>query len=131
MSAPESSTPLGRVRGLGSAHHGGEHWIRERLTSAALLLLTIWLVASLLLLPGLDQRTIVEWLRPASGAVPMALLIVVAFIHAMDGLKVVIDDYVHDAGNNLVLNGLVVFAGYGGMALALFSLARIAFGTGE
>ena len=131
MSAPESSTPLGRVRGLGSAQHGGEHWLRERLTSAALLLLTIWLVASLLLLPGLDQRTIVEWLRPASGAVPMALLIVVAFIHAMDGLKVFIDDYVHDAGNNLFLNGLAVFAGYGGMALALFSLARIAFGTGE
>ena len=131
MSAQESSSPLGRVRGLGSAHHGGEHWLRERLTSAALLLLTIWLVASLLLLPGLDQRTIVEWLRSASGAVPMALLIVVAFIHAMDGLKVVIDDYVHDAGNNLVLNGLVVFAGYGGMALALFSLARIAFGAGE
>ena len=131
MSAQESSTPLGRVRGLGSAHHGGEHWIRERLTSAALLLLTIWLVASLLLLPSLDQRTIVEWLRPASGAVPMALLIIVAFIHAIDGLKVVIDDYVHDAGNNLVLNGLVFFAGYGGMALALFSLARIAFGIGE
>lgn len=131
MSAQESSTPLGRVRGLGSAQHGGAHWLRERLTSAALLLLTVWLVASLLLLPSLDQRTIVEWLRPASGAVPMALLIVVAFIHAMDGLKVVIDDYVHDAGNNLVLNGLVVFAGYGGMALALFSLARIAFGTGE
>lgn len=131
MSAQDSATPLGRVRGLGSAQHGGEHWIRERLTSAALLLLTIWLVASLLMLPSLDQRTVVEWLRPASGAVPMALLIITAFIHAIDGLKVVIDDYVHDAGNNLSLNGLVLFAGYGGMALALFSLGRIAFGTGE
>ena len=131
MSAQESSTPLGRVRGLGSAQHGGEHWIRERLISAAVLLLTIWLVASLLMLPSLDQRTIVEWLRPASGAVPMALLIILGFIHAIDGLKVVIDDYVHDAGNNLALNGLVIFAGYGAMALALFSLARIAFGAGE
>ncbi len=130
MSAQDGSTALGRVRGLGSARHGGEHWIRERLTSAALLLLTIWLVASLLMLPSLDQRTIVEWLRSASGAVPMALLVIVAFVHAIDGLKVVIDDYVHDGGSNFAVNGLVVFAGYGGMALALFSLARIAFGVG-
>ena len=130
MSAQDSSTPLGHVRGLGSAQHGGEHWLRERLTSAALLLLGIWLIASLLLLPSLDQRTVAEWLRPASGAVPMALFVILAFVHAIDGLKVVVDDYVHDAGNSIFLNGLILFAGYGGMALALFSLARIAFGSG-
>lgn len=128
MSAQDSSTPLGRVRALGSAHHGGAHWIRERLTSAALLLLGIWLIVSLLLLPSFDHRTVVEWLRSASGAVPMALFVITAFIHAIDGLKVVVDDYVHDTGNNIFLNGLILFAGIGGMALALFSLARIAFG---
>jgi succinate dehydrogenase / fumarate reductase, membrane anchor subunit len=130
MTAEDSSTPLGQVRALGSAHHGGGHWLRERLTSAALLLLGIWLVASLVLLPALDHRTVTEWLRSASGAVPMALFVITAFIHGIDGLKVVIDDYVHDAGNNIFLNGLVLFAGIGGMALALFSLAKIAFGGG-
>ena len=129
MSAPESSTPLGQVRGLGSAHHGGGHWIRERLTSAALLLLGIWLVASLLLLPSHDLATISEWLRSASGAVPMALFVITAFVHAIHGLKAVVDDYVHDAGNNLFVNGIILFAGVGGMALALFSLAKIAFGA--
>lgn len=129
MSAQDSSTPLGRVRALGSAEEGGTHWIRERLTSAALLLLGVWLVASLLILPALDQRTLAEWLRSPAGAVPMALFIITAFIHAMDGLKVVVDDYVHDTGNNVLLNGVVLFAGIGGMALALFSLARIAFGN--
>lgn len=129
MSAQDSSTPLGRVRGLGSAQHGGGHWLRERLTSAALLLLGIWLVASLLLLPGLDQKTVANWLRSASGAVPMALFVITAFVHAIDGLKVVVDDYVHEAGNNMFLNGLILFAGIGGMALALFSLAKIAFGA--
>ena len=128
MSAPESSTPLGRVRALGSAHHGGSHWIRERLTSAALLLLGTWLVASLVLLPSLDHRTVAEWLRSASGAVPMALFVITAFIHAIDGLKTVVDDYVHEPGNNIFLNGLILFAGIGGLALALFSLAKIAFG---
>ena len=128
-STPESMTPLGRVRALGPAHHGGWHWIRERLTSAALLLLGTWFVASLLMLPGLDQKTLTEWLRSAGGAVPMALFVIAAFVHAVDGLKVVVDDYVHDAGNNIFLNGLILFAGIGGAAWALFSLAKIAFGA--
>ena len=129
MTGEVSSTPLGRVRGLGSAQHGGGHWLRERLTSAALLLLGIWLVASLLMLPGLDHKTVADWLRSASGAVPMALFVITAFVHAIDGLKVVVDDYVHEPGNNIFLNGLILFAGIGGMALALFSLAKVAFGA--
>ncbi len=129
MSVEDSSTPLGRVRGLGSAQEGGEHWIRERLTSAALLLLGIWFVASLLLLPTLDHRTLSTWLSSAGGAVPMALFVIAAFVHAVDGLKVVVDDYAHEPGNNVLLNGIILFAGVGGGALALFSLAKIAFGA--
>lgn len=130
MSAQQdSATPLGRVRALGPSGEGGEHWIRERLTSAALLLLGTWFVASLLMLPGLDHKTVSDWLRSASGAVPMALFVIIAFVHAVDGLKVVVDDYVHDAGNNILLNGIVLFAGIGGAALALFSLAKLAFGA--
>lgn len=130
MSAQDSSTPLGRVRALGSANHGGGHWLRERLTSAALLLLGTWFLASLVLLPALDHKTVADWLKSPSGAVPMALFVIIAFIHAIDGLKVVVDDYVHDAGNNAFLNGLILFAGIGAAALALFSLARVAFGAG-
>jgi succinate dehydrogenase / fumarate reductase membrane anchor subunit len=118
-----------QVRDLGSAHHGGEHWIRERLLSAASLLLSIWLLASLLMLPSLDQRTLTEWLRGASGAVPMALFIIVSFKHALDGLKVVVDDYVHDDGNRFLLSGLLLFLAVGGAGLALFALAKIALGA--
>jgi len=128
MSVGESSTPLGRVRGLGSAREGGEHWLTERVTSVALLLLGIWLIASLLLLPALDLRTLGEWLQAPSGAVPMALLILVGFKHALDGMKVVVDDYVHDEGNRFALNLVLLFFAAGGGALALFALARIAFG---
>ena len=63
MSIGESTTPLGRVRGLGSAREGGGHWLTERVTSIALLLLGAWLIASLLFLPSLDQRTVLEWLH--------------------------------------------------------------------
>jgi len=129
MSIGESATPLGKVRGLGSAREGGEHWLTERVTSIALLLLGTWLLASLLLLPMLDRTTVIEWLRAPSGAVPMALLIIVGFKHALDGMKVVVDDYVHEPGNNFTVNLILLFLGVAGGALALFALARIAFGA--
>ena len=129
MSIGESSTPLGKVRGLGSAREGGEHWLTERVTSIALLLLGAWFIASLLLLPKLDQTTLLEWLHAASGAIPMALLIVVGFKHALDGMKVFIDDYVHEPGNNFVINTLLLFLAVAGGAIALFALATIAFGA--
>ena len=128
MSVGDSATPLGRVRGLGSAHHGGEHWLGERVTSIALLLLGTWLISSLLLLPRLDQRTIIEWLRAPSGANPMALLIIVGFRHALDGMKAFVDDYVHEPGNNFAVNTLLLFLAVAGAALSLFALSRIAFG---
>lgn len=128
MSLGESATALGKVRGLGSAHEGGVHWLRERVTSAALLLLGAWLIASLFFLPQLDQRTLAEWLARPSGAVPMALFVVAAFVHALDGMKVIIDDYVHDEGNRFAVNTLLLFLAVGGASLALFSLGRIAFG---
>jgi succinate dehydrogenase / fumarate reductase membrane anchor subunit len=128
MSLGESSSPLGKVRGLGSAREGGEHWLTERVTSIALLLLGTWLAASLMLLPRLDQHTLAEWLRAPSGAVPMALLVVIGFRHALDGMKVVVDDYVHEEGNRFVLNTLLLFLAVGGAALALFAVANLAFG---
>lgn len=129
MSLGDSSTPIGKVRGLGSAHQGGEHWLTERVTSIALLLLGTWLIASLLLLPKLDERTLIEWLHAPSGAVPMALLIIVGFRHALDGMKVVIDDYVDNEGARFAWNTLFLFLAVGGGALALFALARLAFGA--
>lgn len=129
MSIGDSATPLGKVRGLGSAREGGDHWLSERITSIALLLLGTWLIASLLLLPKFDQRTLVEWLRAPSGAIPMALLIVVGFKHALDGMKVVVDDYVHEPGNNFALNTLLLFLAIAGGAIALFALGQIAFGA--
>jgi succinate dehydrogenase / fumarate reductase membrane anchor subunit len=129
MSLGESASPIGKARALGSAREGGEHWLSERVTSIALLLLGAWLLASLLMLPSLDGATLVEWLRDPSGAVPMALLIVTAFKHALDGMKVIVDDYVDDEGNRFAVNTLLLFLAVGGGALALFALARIAFGA--
>ena len=129
MSLGDSATPLGKVRGLGSAREGGEHWLTERATSIALLLLGTWLVASLIFLPNLDRQTILEWLRAPTGAVPMALLIIIGFRHALDGMKVVVDDYVHEEGSRFGWNTLFLFLAVGGGALALYGLGEIVFGA--
>ena len=131
MSVGESASPIGKVRGLGSAREGGEHWLSERVSSVALLLLGAWFVASLLFLPSLDQRSLAEWLRNPSGAVPMALLVITAFYHGLDGMKVIVDDYVDGEGNRWAVNTFFLFLAVGGASLALFALARIAFGAAE
>ena len=119
MSLGDSATPLGKVRGIGSAHAGGHHWLSERVTSIALLVLGTWLLASLLFLPSLDRRTLIEWLRAPSGAVPMVLFVIIAFRHALEGMKVVVDDYVH-VGNPA--NGSV--GGFSGFQLTVDNGAR-------
>ena len=127
MSRGESATPLGKVRGLGSAGHGGHHWLEERFTSVALVFLSLWLVFSLLMLPVLDRSTLTEWLGSAWGAIPMALFIITAFKHGLDGLKVVVDDYVHDEGSRIGLHFILTMVAIAGAATCLFALAKIAF----
>ena len=129
MSKGVSATPLGKVRGLGSAHHGGTHWLAERFSSVALLLLGIWFVASLLMLPDLNRTTLLEWLHEPVPAVLMGLLVVTAFAHGLDGLKVVVDDYVHDEGTRIGVGFALTMAAIFGGALALLSLARISLGA--
>ena len=129
MSVGTSATPLGKVRGLGPAGHGGAHWLEERFDAVALIPLSLWLIFSLIMLPDLAQRTLAEWLRAPSAAVPMALFVIAAFKHGLDGVKVVIDDYVHDEGSRVGSHYLVAMAAVAGGALSLFALARIAFGA--
>lgn len=126
----ESETPLAHARGLGSAREGAEHWWHERLSSVSTLLLFVWLGVSLLRLPDLSYGTIVEWLKVPVNTTAMLLLIVSSFWHGKLGLKVVIEDYVHEEGNKTILLMLLDFAVYAGGALALVSVLRIALGGG-
>ena len=125
---PAAETPIARARGLGSARHGAEHWWHERLSSVACLLLYVWLGVALLTLPALDHRAVTEWLRQPSAAVPMLLLVLATFWHLHMGLKVIVEDYVHDGGNRFLLLLLLHFAAFAGAAFAAFAVLRIALG---
>jgi succinate dehydrogenase / fumarate reductase membrane anchor subunit len=125
-----SQTPIARVRGLGSAREGGHHWRQERMVSVATLLLFIWFIVSLLRLPGLGHETVAEWLSSPLAAVPMLLLIVTTFWHLKMGMRVVIEDYVHDEGNAFLSMLLLNFLTVGAAATALFAVLKIALGGG-
>ena len=128
IETPIAKTPVGHVRGLGSARSGAHHWWLERLTSVSTLLLFVWLIASLLRLPSLGHEAMVDWLSGPLAAVPMLLLIVSTFWHLKLGLQVIIEDYVHEEGLKLFSITLLNFFAIGGAALAFFSVLKIAFG---
>ena len=123
---PATETPLARARGLGSAREGAEHWWHERLSSVACLLLYIWLLVSLLRLPALDHRGVTEWLKDPLAAVPMLLLVAATFWHLHMGLKVIVEDYVHDEGNKFLAILLLAFAAWLGAGFALFAVLKVA-----
>src|SRR5881396_2976088 len=89
------ATPLARVRGLGSAKEGVQHWWMQRLTAVALVPLTLWFVISAIELTGADQSRVRDWLHRPADAILMALFIVATFQHLLLGIQVVIEDYVH------------------------------------
>ncbi|MGQ0588718.1 MAG: succinate dehydrogenase, hydrophobic membrane anchor protein [Sphingosinicella sp.] len=120
-------TPLGRVRGLGSARSGAHHWWLERLTSVSTLILFLWFIFSRVRLPSLDHQTVTQWLSSPLAAVPMLLLVVSLFWHAKLGLIVVVEDYVHEEGGRLFWGVVINFLAILGAALALFAILKIAF----
>lgn len=120
-------TNIGKVRGLGSAKHGGSHWINQRTTAVGNLLLTTWLVASLLLMPNFDPATLALWLAKPTVAVPMILMLVSIFWHARLGLQVLIEDYVHDDALKFGAMTLLNFYVVGGAVFGIFTVAKLAF----
>jgi succinate dehydrogenase / fumarate reductase, membrane anchor subunit len=94
-------SPLGRARGLGSAHAGAHHWWVERVEAAALVPLTIWFIFALLHLVGAPRQAVIDWLSSPVSMVLMLLLILTTFHHLSLGVQTVLDDYVHHPATKL------------------------------
>ncbi|MBC6417061.1 MAG: succinate dehydrogenase, hydrophobic membrane anchor protein [Rhodospirillales bacterium] len=108
-------SPLGTVRGLGSAKEGVQHWWAQRVTAIALIPLGLWFVISVIVMAGASHDDMVAWLSSPFSAGIAVLLIVATFWHAMLGVQVVIEDYVHNEamkiGLLLAIKGLLVLLG--------------------
>jgi succinate dehydrogenase / fumarate reductase membrane anchor subunit len=120
-------TPLGRVRGLGSAKSGTHHWWMQRVTSIALLPLTLWFVVSMLSLAGASFAQTRAFLAWPVNAVLMLALIGLTFHHIAAGLQVVVEDYVRKDMQRIAAL-LVIKGGCWLMALVCaFAVLRVAF----
>lgn len=124
-----NGTSIGRVRGLGSAKSGAHHWLLQRFTAIGNLLLVLWLVVSIVLLPDLGYTSVVEWLSRPVPAVAMILLVVSTFWHASLGMKVMLEDYVHEHANKFACIAALNLVAFAGAAFGVFCVVRLALGA--
>ena len=122
-------SPLRRVLGLGSAQSGVHHWWAQRLTSVALVPLSIWFVVSLLALPSLGHATVVAWMGQSGTALLLVIFVLVAAWHSQLGVQVVVEDYVHGTGAKTLTLVLVGFAHVLIAAAGVFAVLKVAFGA--
>ena len=119
-------TDLGRVRGLGTAKEGVHHWWMQRLTAIALIPLTLWFIISIATLNNASYTETVNWLSIPLVSIFMILLVSATLYHALLGVQVVVEDYIHQEGLKfLLLIGLKFIFLVLGVA-AIFSLLKIA-----
>ena len=122
-------TPLGRVRGLGTAHSGTTDFWRQRITGVAMTLLIIPVLVIVMMLLGRNQSGARLLLGSLPIAVIMLLFIVASAWHMKIGLQVVIEDYVHDEKFKLVA---VILNNFFSVAVALastYAILKLSFGV--
>jgi succinate dehydrogenase / fumarate reductase membrane anchor subunit len=120
-------SPLKKALGLGSTHSGAQVWISERITAIALIPLTLWFVYQAVRLCHADYATCAAFVASPLNAILLILLAVLMIQHAVMGLRVVIEDYVHSEGAKISLLLAVKFTGWGLIATSIFAICRIAF----
>lgn len=121
--------PLQRVRGLGSAKSGTEHWWHQRLTSVALVPLSVFLVILMVSLIGADHATVVARVGHPLVAVGLILTLVAIAWHMQLGMQVIIEDYVNGHGMKVALLITNTFFAVVIAVLGVFAVLKISFGA--
>jgi succinate dehydrogenase / fumarate reductase membrane anchor subunit len=88
-------TPLAKVRGLGAAGNGTDHFLGQRISAIALAILLPTFAVSVILATDGGHESVTAWLRTPYGAGLCVLLALTALFHMRIGLQTVIEDYLH------------------------------------
>jgi succinate dehydrogenase / fumarate reductase membrane anchor subunit len=102
-------TPLARVRGLGSARTGEDHFWKQRVTAVANAILVCISIALLVNLLGADYATVKKALAKPAITILLLLLIMSGVYHMRLGMQTIIEDYVHSEGRKIALLVLNTF----------------------
>lgn len=122
-------TPLGKVRGLGSAKDGTDHFWHQRLTALANVPLILFFIFSVIYLAGSDYEQSVAYLSNPVAGVLMAILTVTVSIHMKLGMQVVIEDYFHHEGLKFSLLVANIFFAVLIAVTGLYAIAKLSFGA--
>lgn len=129
MSAKDLQHPIKRARGLGSAQSGADHWWTQRVTAIALVLLGLWFVITVLRVVHGDYASARALVARPWNALLLIAFVVTMFWHAVLGLQVVIEDYVHTRWKEVFLMVLVKFLAVLGALASVLAVLRIALGA--
>ena len=120
-------TPLQYATGLGSGKSGTHHWWSMRISSVALIPLSILFAIPFAGALGGSHTEVLALYANPFHAIIAALFIAVSFHHLLQGLQTVIEDYIHAPAwrtgamlANSMVCGLLGFAG-------VFAVLKIAF----
>jgi len=122
-------TPLGKVRGLGSAKSGAEHWLLERVIALANLPLSLFLVIFILMHLGATRAEIIDNMRNPIVAGLLAMSLIAILWHMKLGMRAIIEDYVHGEAAKLTL--LVLNSAYTAIlgVAAIYAILKMSFGS--
>jgi len=122
-------TPLAKVRGLGSAKEGTDHFWKQRVTALANIPLTLFLAGLIARLAGADYATVKKVIQQPAIAI-LLLLVVLSGIHHMRlGMQTIIEDYVKPEGRKVLLLMLNSFFAYSVGLTCIFAVFKLAFGA--
>lgn len=121
--------PLAKARGHGSAKDGVHHWYAQRASAILLIFMVGWLIFALLRLAGAEHAEAAAFISSPTNAAFLMVLLVSLLYHAMLGLQVVIEDYVHNPVLEVILYFLSRAGAYIGMAIGIIHVLKLALGA--
>ena len=120
-------SPLRRVRHLGAAHAGTTHLWHMRVTSLALLPLTIAFVILMFIVVGKPYTAARQTMSHPLPALIMLLFVETGIYHMMLGMRTIIEDYVHgEHAKAFSLIANICFCAVVGLACA-YAILRLSF----